>query len=512
MRRNGEGEKMERCYAAIDLKSFFASVECVERGLDPMRTNLVVADEERTEKTICLAVTPPLKAMGVPGRPRLFEVVQRVRTINAERRRRAPGKVFIKSSFDSEGLKDPATDVCYFVARPRMALYQAYSLRIYEIYLKYLAPEDMHVYSVDEVFFDLTGYLSLYRMTAHDLVRTMIREVYRTTGITATAGIGTNLYLCKVAMDIVAKKAPADADGVRIAELDERRYRELLWDHTPITDFWRVGRGFAKRLASVRLYTMGDVARCSLGGERDYYNEDLLYKLFGIHAELLIDHAWGVEPVEMKHIKAYRPESHSLCSGQVLSEPSSSERARLIVREMADGLALDLVERGAVCDQVVLTVGYDAENLRDPARAAKYRGEVTTDFYGRKIPKHAHGTENLRHFSSSCRELTEAATALFDRIINAEFTVRRLTLTANHVIREEEIPTPKEKQLDFFTSAETLEAERRERESVEKERKVQRTVLRLKQKYGKNAVLRGNNFMEGATARERNSQIGGHRA
>lgn len=503
---------MERCYAAIDLKSFYASVECVDLGLDPMRTNLVVADAERTEKTICLAVTPPLKALGVPGRPRLFEVAERVARVNAERRRRAGGKPRIRSSFDAEALKDPATDVCYLVARPGMARYLEVSARIFEIYLKYLAPEDMHVYSVDEVFFDLTDYLRLYDMSARDLVRTMIREVYRETGITAAAGIGTNLYLAKVAMDIVAKKVPADEDGVRIAELDERKYRELLWDHTPITDFWRVGRGYAKRLASVRLYTMGDVARCSLGGERDYYKPALLYDLFGVNAELLIDHAWGIEPVEMKHIKAYRPSAHSLCSGQVLSEPYSFERAGLVVREMADGLALDLVAKGLVCEGVVLTVGYAAENLLDPVLAARFQGEVTVDGYGRKIPKHAHGTEHLKHFTSSSRLLMEAAMKIFDRTVKPDLTVKRLNLTAYHVIPEEEIPVAKEEQLDFFTSKETIRAERREREAEEKERKVQKTVLRLKEKYGKNAVLRGENFFEGATARERNRQIGGHRA
>ena len=358
---------MQKQYVAIDLKSFYASVECIERELDPMTTNLVVADASRTEKTICLAVSPSLKAFGVPGRPRLFEVVQKVGEVNALRQSRAPGRTLTGKSWDALQLQaDPTLGVDYLVAPPRMAHYMEHSAKIYSIYLKYVAPEDIHVYSIDEVFMDVTPYLRNRGMTAREFTRMIIQDVVDTTGITATAGIGTNLYLCKVAMDIVAKHMEADEYGVRIAELDELSYRRLLWNHRPLTDFWRVGRGYVKRLEKVGLYTMGDVARCSLGRSDEFYNEELLYKLFGVNAELLIDHAWGWEPCTIAQIKAYRPQTNSLGSGQVLHCPYTSEKAKLVVREMTDMLVLDLVDKGLVTDQMVLTVGYDIENLTDP--------------------------------------------------------------------------------------------------------------------------------------------------
>ena len=399
----------EHCYVAIDLKSFYASVECRERGLDPLTTNLVVADPERTEKTICLAVTPALKAYGISGRARLFEVVERVRAVNAERLRRAPGGRFTGSSSDAAELAShPEYALDYIVATPRMAYYLEYSSQIYEIYLNYIAPEDMHVYSIDEVFMDVSTYLHTYRKTPRELATEMIRSVYRETGITATAGIGTNLYLCKIAMDILAKHARPDADGIRIAELDERSYRQKLWTHRPLTDFWRVGPGYARKLQEQGMYTMGDIARCSIGKPDDYYSEELLYKMFGVNAELLIDHAWGWEPCTIPEIKAYKPESNSIVSGQVLQYPYEYEKARMVVREMTDLLALDLVDKGLVTDQLVLTVGYDIENLTDPERRKNYHGEITVDRYGRRVPKHAHGTANLERQTSSSAVLIQA--------------------------------------------------------------------------------------------------------
>lgn len=510
-----EGTRMERTYVAIDLKSFYASVECVELGMDPLTTNLVVADSSRTEKTICLAVSPSLKALGIPGRPRLFEVVQRVREVNGERQRRAPGRRLIGSSVRSTELADaPELEIAYITAKPRMALYMEYSRKIYDIYLKYIAPEDMHVYSVDEVFLDVTGYLAMYKMTAHELAITMIRDVLRQTGITATAGIGTNLYLSKIAMDILAKKMPADPDGVRIAELDEMSYRRLMWNHVPLTDFWRVGRGYAKKLQECGLYTMGDIARCSIGNPNDFHNEALLYRLFGVNAELLVDHAWGWEPTTIAEIRAYEPRNNSISSGQVLQYAYPCEKARLIVKEMTDLLVLDLVDKRLVTDQMVLTIGYDVENLMNPEIRKKYHGQVTYDRYGRQIPKHAHGTINLPERTASTRRIMEAVMELFDRIINPDLTVRRVTVTACRVVPEEE-KKPKEEymQLDFFTDYEALEEQqRKQEEALAREKRMQQAVLDIKKKFGKNAVIKGMNLQEGGTTIERNGQIGGHKA
>lgn len=507
----------QRYYIAIDLKSFYASVECRERGLDPLDTNLVVADASRTEKTICLAVSPSLKQYGIPGRARLFEVVQKVREANYERLGRADGHRFSgESDSYSELAKNPNLAISYITAPPRMALYMEYSARIYEVYLKYLAPEDIHNYSIDEILCDVTDYLGVWHMTPRQLASQMIRDVYETTGITAAAGIGTNLYLCKVAMDIVAKHVSADANGVRVAELDEISYRKLLWSHRPLTDFWRVGRGYAKKLEEHGLHTMGDIARCSLGKETDYYNEDLLYRLFGINAELLIDHAWGWEPCTMEKIKAYKPEVNSIVSGQVLQCPYDCEKTRLVVREMADMLALDLVGKRMVTDQLVLTVGYDIENLSDPQRRKQYRGEVTIDRYGRRIPKHAHGTINLDEPTSSSKKMIEAVMNLYDRIINPMLLTRRISLTANRVVAEEEAAGKEEEsyeQLDLFTDYEARERQQKEeRERLEKERKMQEAMLSIKQRFGKNAILKGMNLEEGATAKDRNGKIGGHNA
>ncbi len=506
---------MERTYVAIDLKSFYASVECVELGLDPLTTNLVVADSSRTEKTICLAVSPSLKALGIPGRPRLFEVVQRVKEVNGERRRRAPGRRLVGSSVRSTELADsPELEIAYITAKPRMALYMEYSRKIYDIYLKYIAPEDMHVYSVDEVFLDVTDYLATYKMTAHELAITMIRDVLRQTGVTATAGIGTNLYLSKIAMDILAKKMPADPDGVRIAELNEMSYRRLLWNHVPLTDFWRVGRGYAKKLQESGLYTMGDIARCSVGKPNDFHNEALLYRLFGVNAELLIDHAWGWEPATIAEIHAYEPRNNSLSSGQVLQCAYPCEKARLIVKEMTDLLVLDLVDKRLVTDQMVLTIGYDVENLMNPEIRKKYHGQVTYDRYGRQVPKHAHGTINLPERTASTRRIMEAVMELFDRIINPDLTVRRVTVTACHVVPEEE-KKPKEEytQLDLFTDYGAIEQQQREQEeALAREKRMQQAVLDIKKKYGKNAVVKGMNLQEGGTTIERNNQIGGHKA
>ena len=416
---------MDKIYAAIDLKSFYASVECVERGLDPLTTNLVVADKSRTEKTICLAVSPSLKKYGIPGRPRLFEVIQKVKRINKERQETAPGHKFIGQSFHSDKLSDPSVALAYITAPPRMSLYMKYSTQIYQIYLRYFAPEDIHVYSIDEVFIDLTGYLTNYQMGAKELISKVIQDVLKETGITATAGIGTNLYLAKIAMDIMAKHVPADEYGVRIAYLDELTYRKKLWEHQPITDFWRVGKGYAKKLAAYQIYTMGDVARCSVGKEKEYHNEELLYKLFGINAELLIDHAWGYEPCTIADIKVYKPEAKSIGSGQVLSSAYSSEKAKVVVLEMAEQIAFDLFEQKLVSKQFVLTIGYDRDNLQ----GQKYSGEVATDRYGRKIPKHAHGTINLDTPTSSLKEITTAVSSLYDRIIDKKLLIRRLTLT-----------------------------------------------------------------------------------
>ena len=504
-----------KTYIAIDLKSFYASVECVERGLNPMTTHLVVADKSRTEKTICLAVTPSLKALGIPGRARLFEVSAKVREVNAERQQNAPRRVFTGSSFDATVLNaHPEYRLDFIVAPPRMAHYMEFSTRIYQIYLKYIAPEDIHVYSIDEVFIDATDYLGIYKLSARELAMKMILDVLESTGITATAGIGTNLYLCKIALDIQAKHIPADHNGVRIAELDEMSYRRLFWSHRPLTDFWRIGKGYAKKLEDHGLYTMGDIARCSLGSVADRYNEDMLYKLFGVNAELLIDHAWGYEPCTIADIKAYKPESNSLGSGQVLKCPYTFQKAKLVVREMADSLALDLVDKKLMTDQIVLTVGYDVENLSDPGIRGGYSGAVTTDRYGRQIPKHANGTANLGKYSSSSKLIIYAASGLFERITDKKLLIRRLYLTANRVKGEGSVPEDTGgEQLDIFTDY-TKEEEKRKAEALElaRERKKQEAMLDIKRKYGKNAILKGMNLEDGATAQDRNQQIGGHKA
>ena len=500
----------QHTYIAIDLKSFYASVECRDRGLDPLDTNLVVADESRTDKTICLAVTPTLKSFGISGRARLFEVKQKVKEVNADRKRNLRGREFSGSShFYSELSKDPSLELDFIIAPPRMAYYMEYSTRIYEIYMKYVAPEDIIVYSIDEVFMDVTDYLQTYRMSPRDLAMKMILEVLETTGITATAGIGTNLYLCKVAMDVMAKHIPSDENGVRIAFLDEMTYRRELWSHRPITDFWRVGRGYAKKLETYGIYTMGDVARCS------EQNEELLYRLFGKNAELLIDHAWGWEPCTVEAVKAYRPESSSLGSGQVLQCPYDAEKAKLVVREMADALSLDLVEKRLVTDQIVITVGYDIENLTDPECRKKYRGEVVTDRYGRQIPKHAHGTENLESFTSSTQKMVEAASVLCDRIVDKNLLIRRMNITANNIVEEKAAPQKNNsyQQLDLFTDyAAEEEQEKQEALRLDRERKLQEATITIKKKFGKNAILKGMSLQEGATAKNRNEQIGGHKA
>lgn len=497
---------MDRVYIAIDLKSFYASVECVERGLDPMDTNLVVADVSRTEKTICLAVSPSLKAYGIPGRARLFEVIEKLRQVNAARIYKAPKRTFRDKSYSDRELKsDSSLSVSYIAAVPRMAHYMEYSTRIYGVYLKYFAPEDIVVYSIDEVFIDATAYLRTYGLTPRQLAQKVILDVLKTTGITATAGIGTNLYLCKVAMDIVAKHTEADQYGVRIAELDEISYRRNLWGHTPLTDFWRVGRGYAQRLERMGLYTMGDIARYSM-------QSDYLYKVFGVNAELLIDHAWGYEPCTVADIKAYKPENNSLSSGQVLQSPYDCEKTGIVVREMADQMALDLVDKGLFTNQLVLTLGYDTENLRDPQISAQYEGEITTDRYGRKVPKHAHGSENLDRYTCSSRIITEAAMKLFKRIAVEGMLYRRITIAACRVIDEASAAMENSfDQLNLFDMDGAEKLENRDM-SEDKEKLMQKAILDMKKKYGKNAVLKGMNLQEGATAVSRNGQIGGHKA
>lgn len=508
-----------RICLCIDLKSFYASVECEERGLDPLGTNLVVADVTRSENTICLAVSPSLKALGVPGRPRLREVQEKVRELNDRRRRKAPGGIFTGKSCDAAELaRDPSLEIDYIAATPRMSFYIEYSTNIYDIYLRYIAPEDIHVYSVDEVFIDLTRYLKLYGCTAHELAMRMIRDVLANTGITATAGIGTNLYLAKIAMDIVAKHLPADSDGVRIAELDEMSYRRELWTHRPLTDFWRVGPGIARRLEANGMYTMGDVARCSAGRADEAYNEDLLYKLFGKNAELLIDHAWGWEPCTIEEVKAYRPASNSLGSGQVLMRPYSFSDARLVLHEMVDQLALDLVDKGLMTDQIVLSVGFDSKSLNDPNVRSKYRGRVKKDQYGRIAIAHAHGTQNIGRFTSSSKLLSDAALGLYDRIVDRLLLVRRIGVTATHVIDESaaerrQAEVHRHEQLSLFTDYDERDRkEREEEEDLEREHSVQEALLSIKKKYGKNAIVKGMDLEECATGRERNDQIGGHKA
>jgi len=498
---------IDKVYLCIDLKSFYASAECVARRLDPMKANLVVADVSRTQKTICLAVSPALKSYGLPGRLRLFEVEQRVRDINYDRKQKNGGRIFRGKSCDKEELdRDPSLELDYIVAVPRMAYYMECSGRIYRIYLDYIAPEDIHVYSIDEVFIDLTPYLTLYKMTPKELASKIMQEVYQKTGITATAGLGTNLYLAKVAMDILAKHMPADEKGNRIAELDEMRYREKLWGHQPITDFWRIGRGYGKKLNALGIYTMGDIARYSLQRQ----GEDTLYKIFGVNAELLIDHAWGWEPCTMKDIKNYRPEHKSFGSGQVLQHAYSVEKARIVAQEMVDRLVLDLVDKGLVADQFVLTVGYDIENLSTKEKREKYKGEIVIDHYGRYIPRHGHGTANLKEHCNSAKKISEAVMRLFDDIVDETLLVRRITVVANHVLSEKEWKKAERfEQLDLFQDLAMLE---REKEDLEKERQLQEVVLKVHRKFGKNALLKGTNFMEGATMQSRNEQIGGHKA
>ncbi|SFQ12611.1 DNA polymerase V [Lachnospiraceae bacterium XBB1006] len=499
-------------YIAIDLKSFYASVECRDRQLNPLTTLLVVADESRTEKTICLAVTPALKAYGIPGRARLFEVIQKVREVNKERLRHAPGGVFTGKSSDAEELSiHPEYELSFVIAPPRMARYIEVSSQIYDIYLNYIAPEDIHSYSIDEVFMDVTHYLTIYQMSTEDLARRMIQDVYQATQITATAGVGTNLYLTKVAMDILAKHAEPDENGVRLAFLDEQKYKETLWAHRPITDFWRVGAGYRKKLEKVGLYTMGDIARCSLGSEQDFYNPELLYQLFGVNAELLIDHAWGVEPTTMADIKAYKPESNSISSGQVLSCAYTAADARLVVHEMVDELSLDLFAKKMLTDQLTLTVGYDIKSLSTAQAGDR---EIKIDHYGRAVPKSAHGTANLPRQTSSTKQLTDACLTLYDQIIDPAYWVRRITLTANHVVEEGSVKDNRAyEQLSLFSMEKTIaSANGNSSKESEKERKLQEAMLSVKNRYGKNAMLKGMNLQEGATARNRNEQIGGHKA
>ncbi|MBF1155179.1 MAG: DNA methylase [[Eubacterium] sulci] len=546
--------RMSKTYISIDLKSFYASVECMERGLDPLNTNLVVADASRTQKTICLAVSPSLKAYGIPGRARLFEVEQKVKEANARRQTRAPKNILDgKSVFATELNENPNLAIDYIAAKPRMALYMSKSTQIYDVYLRYIAPEDIYAYSVDEVFIDASGYLKTYGLNAHDFARLLVREVFKETGITATAGIGPNLYLCKIAMDIGAKHTEADADGVRIAELDEYSYRRLLWDHRPITDFWRVGRGYAKKLAKKSIFTMGDIARCSLGTSSDYYNEDLLYKMFGVNAELLIDHAWGYEPCTLAEVKSYRPQRKSLVSGQVLQNAYTYEKTRIVVREMMELLALDLVDKGLLTNQIVLTVGYDIENLSDPERRKAYKDEITVDGYGREVPKHAHGTGNLPFSTASTKLTTDCVLEVFDRVVDESLLTRRISITANNLVleseykRESEVASAEPEQISMFdmlaggddsqapervSSKEatvyseqdkpnsTMVAESilgstgndNDEDALEKEKQVQEAMLKIKKRFGKNAILKGTNLQEGATAKERNAQIGGHKA
>ncbi|MBR1905557.1 MAG: DNA methylase [Clostridiales bacterium] len=497
---------MNRTYLAIDLKSFYASVECVERGLDPLNTNLVVADASRTEKTICLAVSPSLKSYGIPGRARLFEVIQKVEQVNNERRWKAPGKRLSgKSHFGSELNTDSSLAVDYIVAPPQMKHYMDVSAKIYGIYLKYVAPEDIFSYSIDEVFIDATQYLNIYKVNAHEFARMLIQDVLKETGITATAGIGTNMYLCKVAMDIVAKHIPADKDGVRIASLNEQEYKEQLWVHRPLTDFWRVGHGTAERLEKNSIFTMGDIAQYSTNRAQIGF----LYKLFGKNAELLIDHAWGIEPTTIADVKAYKPDTNSLSSGQILQHPTPYKQTKLIVWEMADTLSLDLVAKGLVTNQLVLDIGYDRVSLE----RGTYTGEVTVDYYGRVVPKHAHGSVNLPKHTSSTKKITEAVMEAFDRICDPELMTRRLNLGACNVIREEDIPSSENfEQMSIFDITKSDEDRAKEDASEQKERVLQKTMLELKNKFGKNAVIKAKNLEKGGTAIERNGQIGGHKA
>lgn len=497
---------MQRIYMCIDLKSFYASVECRERGLDPLNTNLVVADPSRTEKTICLAVSPSLKAYGIAGRARLFEVIQRVKEVNKERISKIKKEFTGKSYIDSELKKDPNLELDYIAAVPRMRLYMKYSTDIYNIYLKYIAPEDILVYSIDEVFCDITNYLNLYKSTPKELVTKIIHDVYTTTGITATSGLGTNMYLAKIAMDITAKHMKPNSYGVRLAYLTEQKYKETLWDHKPLTDFWRVGQGYARKLEKYGMYTMGDIARMSIN------NEDLLFKLFGVNAELLIDHAWGYEPCTIKEAKSYKPQNKSLSTGQVLHEPYNYEKTKIIVKEMTDLLVLDLVKKHLITNQIVMTIGYDVECLTNPKIALKYDGPITTDHYGREVPLHAHGTINIDHYTSSTKTIMSSVMKLFNRIINPILLVRRINIVANNIV-DENYQEPKQiEQIDLFTDMDkVIKDEEKNKKDEQEERKVQHAILDIQEKYGKNSILKGMNYQQGATTKERNLEVGGHK-
>ena len=499
---------MKHIYLAIDLKSFYASVECIERHLNPMNTNLVVADNSRTEKTICLAVSPALKSLGVPGRPRLFEVNEKVRQLNSFRRAKLNGKTLQEKSYLlSELQKNQDLAIDFIIAPPRMAHYIKYSTDILNVYLKYIAPEDIHVYSIDEVFIDISHYLKTYGLSPMELCQKMVKDVYTTTGITATAGIGTNLYLAKIAMDIVAKKMPADKNGVRIAYLDEQLYRQQLWTHQPLTDFWRVGKGYAKKLEQEGLYTMGDIALCSTGSKSSYYNEELLYKLFGINAELLIDHAWGYEPCTIEQIKAYRPSKHSICCGQVLHTPYTTEKGEIVIKEMADSIALDLTAKSLVTDQLVLTIGYDRSNLDAPETRSKI-DKIRIDHYGRQVPEHSHGTIHLNGHTSLSNEIINKATELYRRIVKPQLLIRRFSLTADNTLAANQTDVATATQLSLFDEPVDPQVQAK-RDKVDK---LQHTVIDIKKRFGKNSLLRGLNYEDGATGRERNAQIGGHKA
>lgn len=503
-------------YVAIDLKSFYASVECAERGLDPLDANLVVADESRTDKTICLAVSPSLKALGIPGRARLFEAKQKIREVNARRKLEAPGRRFSgKSIYASELSKNKSLELDLVVAPPRMSYYMEYSKSIVEIYMRHVSPDDILVYSIDEVFIDVTPYLKKYKMDAHSFTMMLIREVLDETRITATAGIGTNMYLAKIAMDIVAKHIPADKDGVRIAELNEMSYREQLWDHTPLTDFWRIGKGIARKLEQNGLFTMGDVAMCSEGSDDSYYNEDLLYKLFGINAELIIDHAWGWEPTEIKDCKSYKTESKSLSQGQVLSRAYTFDEGKIIAKEMADSLAMDLVKKGYYTNQVVLDVFYDTENLTEAEDAKRYRGDIVYDRYGRQAPKPAHGSHTFDSYTALSSKIVEAVSDIYDKVVDPNLMVRRFNLAVTRLLMKDQIKdtSPGSEQLDMFTDYEKSEKEVKEKiREEEKEYKIQKALVEIREKYGKNSVVKGMNMQDNATAMERNRQIGGHKA
>lgn len=499
---------MSKVYMCIDLKSFYASVECIERNLDPLDTNLLVADESRTDKTICLAVSPSLKSYGLGGRCRLFEAKQKVKEVNYQRRKNNNYKNFTGKSFIASELNNnKSLELDFIAAVPRMNLYMKYSTKIYNIYLKYIAPEDILVYSIDEVFCDITNYLSFYKLSAEGLVMKIIEDVYKTTGITATAGIGTNMYLAKVAMDITAKRMKPNKFGVRIAYLDEMKYKNELWNHKPLTDFWRVGKGYTKKLEEHGMYTMGDIARMSIN------NEDFLFKLFGVNAEFLIDHAWGYEPCTIKDAKNYKPLNSSISQGQVLHCPYDFEKAKLIVKEMVDNLVLELVDKHLKTDQIVLTIGYDIENLTNPSIERRYKGEITIDAYGRKVPKHSHGTANIDHKTSSTKTITNEVMKLYDKIVNPILLIRRLNVTACNIVNEEnEESTSIIEQIDLFTNYEEISKQKEKslKDEIE-EKKIQKALLNIKKKYGKNSILKAMNYEEGATAKDRNLEVGGHK-